>query len=201
MSAGVFSEIYRRNLWRGDVRESLSGPGSCDAATQHVAPAIAELVEARGFTSVLDMACGDGYWMPDLPGYVGIDVAPEAINRARQLHPDRVYVLQDALTLDSLTGFDLVILRDVVQHLTLEDGLALVASARISGGYLLASTYEGGENIGCPPARALTGWAYDVDMTAAPFSLGEPEALISDGYAYAGDAIRDERKYLGLWAS
>ena len=194
----VWATIYRRNVWRGP--ESRSGPGSGSAATRHVAPAIVGLVERRGFASVLDAACGDGFWMPDLPGYLGIDRSSIAIERSRALHPDRAYLVADVRDMDG-PPFDLVILRDVVQHLTLEDGLAVVAAARRAGRFLLASTYRGGQNVGCDPARLLSGWAYDNDLEAAPFYLGPPLEVIPDGYAYEGDAVRDARKALGLWRS
>jgi hypothetical protein len=177
--------------------ESLSGPGSGTAATRHVGPAIVELVARRGIASVIDAACGDGWWMPDLPGYLGIDRAPEAIAWSRQRHPGRRYLLGDLRALD--VSADLVILRDVVQHLTLEDGLALVRAAMGRCRWLLASTYRGGSNVGCPPERLLAGWAYDDDLEAPPFSLGEPVEAIPDGFAYHGDAVRDPRKVLGLW--
>ena len=75
----VWGRIYTENIWHGV--ESLSGPGSGSAATRHVAPAIVSLVERYGITSVLDVGCGDGFWMPDLPGYIGLDVSPVAIER------------------------------------------------------------------------------------------------------------------------
>jgi len=155
------------------------------------------LVERHGFTSVLDAACGDGFWMPDLPGYTGIDRSEWAVERSRALHPDRSYFVADIRDMES--SFDLVILRDVVQHLTLEDGLQVVAAARRVGRFLLASSYRGGQNTGCDPARLMRGWAYDNDLEVAPFHLGPPLEAIPDGYAYEGDSVRDERKVLGLW--
>lgn len=204
-TANVFSEIYQRNIWRGIPGQSRSGPGSGTAATQTVAKAIAELVDRHGFRSVLDFACGDGWWMPDLPGYVGVDVAPEAIEQARKLHPDRVYVVQDVRTLDTLRGFDLVIVRDVIQHVSLDDGLDILHVARCSAEYILASSYDIPQherNTGCSVAQARRGWAYANDLTAAPFIMGEPIERIPDGWAYhERGGIRDPRKYLGLWAA
>jgi SAM-dependent methyltransferase len=194
----VWSTIYERNVWRGT--ESLSGPGSGSAATRHVGPAIVELVERHGVTSVLDLGCGDSFWMPDLPGYFGVDVAPEAIARAKANHPERARRYH-RIDLRSAGAFDLVILRDVVQHLTLEEGVALVGLARAAGRWLLASSYRGGDNVGCDEPQLLRGWAYDADLEVAPFGLGEPLEVIPDGYAYDGDAVRDPRKVLGLWAS
>lgn len=189
----IFDTIYRGNLWNGE--ESLSGPGSGASATMRVAPAITALVEELDVRSVLDVACGDGYWMPDLPGYLGIDVSAEAIRRARKLHPERSYRVTDVRTA-SLQAFDLVIVRDVIQHHSLTGGQAILdAVARTGSRWMLASTYVAGENFDVP-----TGDCYWPDLTALPFFLGVPERLIFDGYGYADpDEIRDPRKHLGLW--
>jgi len=189
----TFSEIYRTNAWDGI--ESLSGPGSGPAATSRIKDQILEIVDALGIRDVIDVACGDGYWMPALPGYVGIDVAPEAIKRARKLHPTRTYVVGDVATM-SLPRHDLVIARDVFQHLSFADGMALLSSIlRSEPRYLLASTYAGGENV-----DVETGGAYCPDLTAPPFSLPRPERMIFDGYHYhETPEIRDPRKHLGLW--
>ena len=137
--------------------------------------------------------------MPDLPGYVGIDVVPQAIERARSRHPDRDYRVSDIRDFAE-DGFDLVILRDVIQHLTLEAGLTVVAKARAAGRYLLASTYSPGNNRGCSTAELMRGGAYSNDLTAPPFRLPKPVELIPDGYSYHdGDVIRDQAKFLGLW--
>lgn len=189
----VFADIYRTNAWNGV--ESLSGPGSGDAATRHVAPAIAELVDYLGVRSVLDAACGDGHWMPDLPGYIGIDVARPAIKRARARHPDRTYLVGDIATMD-LPVCELVIVRDAIQHLSLRDGMAVLSRLMASGAtWLLASTYIGSEN-----EDIETGHFYSPNLWAEPFNLGGCTQTIFDGYGYDDpDEVRDDRKLLGLW--
>lgn len=189
----VFSDIYRENRWHG--RESRSGPGSGLEPTRHVAAAILGLTRELGVRSVLDVGCGDGLWMPDLPGYVGIDVAAEAVHRARQRHPDRDYRM--AAVEDIHEPFDLVICRDAIQHLSLMHGQELLGAIRDTGSrWLLASTFVGGDN-----RDIRTGDAYSPDLTAPPFRLAQPARLIFDGYGYDdGSAIRDPRKHLGLWA-
>lgn len=191
----VFSDIYRENRWNGV--ESRSGPGSGDAATAQLRAALVDLVDELGVRSVLDAACGDGYWMPDLPGYAGIDIAPEAIHLARQRHPERRYLVGNLANM-RLPRADLVIFRDAMQHLSFRDGMAaLAAILDTDPTWLLASTYIGGENV-----DIANGDAYSPNLEAAPFTLGQPVRLIFDGhhYHYHGtDAVRDPRKHLGLW--
>jgi SAM-dependent methyltransferase len=187
----AFEEVYRRNLWNGV--ESRSGPGSGTASTKHVAEAIVALVEELGVKSVLDVGCGDSFWMPELPGYIGVDVASEAVSRARALHPARRYERARA----RLPRADLVICRDVIQHLSLVDAGRLVDRIARSGAtWLLASTYDGGEVEDIESGEA----AWSPDLTQPPFELGEPERRIFDGYDWAiADQARDPRKHLGLW--
>jgi SAM-dependent methyltransferase len=193
----AWERIYRNNLWNGE--ESLSGPGSGSAATASLVPALLDLVDKYEINSVLDVACGDGFWMPDLPNYVGIDLSDTAIDRARALHPERVYIVGDYLSHDLRA--DLIIMRDVLQHLSLNTAASLVARASKRCHFLLASTYRGGRNTGISEARLLQGKAYDNDLERYPFRLGQPIEVIPDGYAYhEGGGMRDERKFLGLWA-
>ncbi|HEY6568540.1 MAG TPA: class I SAM-dependent methyltransferase [Actinomycetota bacterium] len=184
----VFDRIYRTNGWNGT--ESRSGPGSGSVATRHVASAIAVLAEELRVESVLDLGCGDGYWMPKLPGYLGVDVSAEAIRHARRNHPDRRYQ-----TTPPLGHFDLVISRDAMQHLALVEADRLLDFALTAGDWLLASTYINGANVDIE-----TGHFYSPDLTAAPFNLPQPSQLIFDGYSYHDpDLIRDPGKHLGLW--
>jgi SAM-dependent methyltransferase len=187
-----FTRIYRGNLWSGV--ESLSGPGSGSAATDPVKGRIVELVERLGVRSVLDVGCGDGFWMPDLPGYLGLDVVPQAIRMARKRHPKRLYALGTIHAMRPKA--ELVIIRDVIQHLPFAEALALLDAVSGTGAmWLLASTYRGGAN-----RDIEAGDCYSPDLTAEPFSLPEPTELIPDGYAYHdGGGVRDATKYLGLW--
>jgi SAM-dependent methyltransferase len=194
MNAEVFERIYRENLWNGT--ESLSGPGSGDAATRTVADAIVALVTDLRIRSVLDVGCGDGYWMPDLPGYVGLDVSHRAIHVARRRHPDRYYAVDRG---GGWPMVDLVIMRDVMQHVSLKDGYRMLRHACNVGRYVLASTYVGGRNVDITPGID----AYSPDLMAAPFDMPQPDRLIFDGHYYHEhdtEQVRDRRKFLGLWS-
>jgi SAM-dependent methyltransferase len=191
-----WERIYQSNIWQG--AESLSGPGSGAAATQPIVQPIVDLIERYRISSVLDVACGDGYWMPTLPRYVGIDTSALAISSARQRHPERTYIVGDYVDHDLYA--DMIIMRDVLQHCSISKAVELVEHARLRCTYLLASTFLGGSNTGITDTALLTGRAYTNDLQAPPFSLGEPLELIPDGYAYhEGGGVRDPRKFLGLW--
>lgn len=194
-----FDEIYRRNEWNG--RESLSGPGSGTKATRAVRAIVRDLVDELDCESVVNLGCGDDYWTPDLPGYVGVDVASAAIARARSRHPERSYLVGDVRAL--CPPGDLVVLRDVIQHLPLADGRAILETIRGSGSkWLLASTYLDSSTRHPAPVNVDVpiGGYYCPDLVAPPFSLLGPRRLYPDGFGYdVDDVVRDPSKYLGLW--
>lgn len=199
----VFEDIYQRNGWNG--QESLSGPGSGSAATARVIPWIKRIVQEEVVLSILDIGCGDGFWMPDVTvQYTGIDISPTAVDHARARHGSKSsqywrYIVGDASTID-LPRADMVIVRDVIQHLNWEDGKRLVDNVVRSGSFLLlASTFMGWENV---PVIASGSEAYSPDLQHEPFNLPQPELLVFDGYYYHfhdTDQVRDPSKYLGLW--
>ena len=190
--AGVFDAIYRRNAWNGV--ETRSGPGSSPHTTARVRQALLELTAELGVASVVDGACGEGLWQPELPGYVGLDVSAEAIAAARRHHPEREYRVADLR--EGCPRADLVIVRDAIQHLSLADGRAVLAAIRASGSsWLLASTYVSGRN-----ERIRTGGFYSPDLEQEPFGLPPALRLYHDGYDYGtGTTLRDPSKMLGLW--
>jgi SAM-dependent methyltransferase len=180
-----FEEVYRNNAWRG-VETRSTGPRGAEAVPL-VVPALEALAERLGVESVLDVGCGEGYWMPDLPGYVGIDVSQEALKVARERHPDNDYRLFRG---EDLPACGLVICRSTIQHMSVGDGVALLDMIRASGAkWLLATTYPEGGNEDIP-FSIRDGVGYKPDMTEAPFGLGAPQESLRD---IPEDAV------LGLW--
>jgi hypothetical protein len=195
VSRRTFDAIYQQNTWAGT--ETRSGPGSGTAATRLVSAALVELVAYLGVESVVDAACGEGLWQPELPGYLGLDVSGEAVAWARELHPGRTYRQHDVRV--SCPRADLVLCRDAMQHLSLPDGLAMLEAIVASGSrWLLASTYVAGTN-----REIATGDAYAPNLEAQPFNLPPAQLLLHDGYGYdeaTWRQLRDPAKCLGLWA-
>lgn len=192
----VWDDIYRYNVWKG--QESLSGPGSGTASTQRIRAELLDIVRRLNVKSVIDIGCGDGFWMPDLPGYIGMDIAREPIMIARQRHPERNYMIANFL--DTSLKADLIIIRDVIQHLPLADAVPLVHAAYERCEWLIASTYKDGRNVDITPDLQARGWAYDNDLIGPPFNLGDPVASIPDGAGWTNaEEIRDARKFLGVW--
>jgi hypothetical protein len=189
--AAAFSRIYRSNAWNGV--ETRSGPGSGTVATATLQDWLPKVCAELGISSVLDAGCGEGTWQPDLPGYIGIDIAREALAVARRVHPERTYGVAD-ICRDTLPTTDAVLCRDALQHLPLADGLAAIENFRRAGArYLIASSHQDGVNRDVAPGA----W-YTCNLSAPPFSFAEPVATIFDGQ-WEG-YIHHPEKSLGVWA-
>lgn len=187
-----FRDIYLKNRWQGN--ETRSGPGSSRAATRQLGAWLYDLCQRLEVTSVLDVPCGEGKWIPDLPNYVGIDVVPEAIETARREHPDRPYFVADAVQ-DRLPNVDLIFSRDFMQHVSVLEGTDAISNFRRTGArFLVASSYVDGVN----QDPFTTYHAYDVNLEAAPFNLGAPIECVPDGFDEHGNLL-NKRKQMCVW--
>ncbi len=76
----VFAEFYRDNKW-GDA-ESVSGAGSNLTQTAEVRRVLPGLLAELGCRSMLDVPCGDFYWMRLVPldvDYTGGDIVSDIV--------------------------------------------------------------------------------------------------------------------------
>lgn len=170
----IFASIYRRNGW-GGVR-TRSGPGSELEATATLRRELPRLVGEFGISSLLDAGCGEALWQPELPGYVGIDIVPSVIALARRRHPTWEFRVADLVT-DPLPSVDAVMCREVLMHLSLADGLAVLENLRTTGArWLIATSYPDQTN----PLDTLTGGYYRCNLQADPFSFAPPIRTIDD---------------------
>jgi len=116
-----FQTIYREHVWAGQS-QSRSGPGSDLEATGPFRAFLDRFLRNHELQSVVDVGCGD--WtstrLVDWHGadYLGLDVVPELINVNRMQYgrPGVRFDLID-LSTDPLPTADLVLCKDVLQHL------------------------------------------------------------------------------------
>jgi SAM-dependent methyltransferase len=112
----VFQAIYRERQWgRG------SGPGSAPSNTVEYRAFIERFIKANGIRTVTDLGCGDWQfsYLIDWSGieYLGLDVVPEIIaeNCRRFSVPNIKF--EELKTIDALPVGDLLISKEVLQHL------------------------------------------------------------------------------------
>ena len=190
----LFSNIYRNKEW-GDSG-SVSGSGSNLESTVKIRSALPELIEKLGIKSVLDIPCGDFFWMKavDLTGihYIGGDIVPDMIeqNQTFYANEDREFRVIDLLE-GNLPMADLVICRDCLCHFPFEDAFQALENICDSGcKYLLTTTFPLHSNM-----MIRLGQWYPINLCAEPFPLPQPILILNEG---CDDPIYCD-KSLGVW--
>jgi SAM-dependent methyltransferase len=193
----AFRHAYRTNLWAGP--ESRSGPGSGLDQTSALRTALPALLRRRQIRSLLDLPCGDWRWMAtvDLTGieYTGGDLLEELVDQCRRISAGRGrrFVRLD-LTASPLPPADLLLCRDCLVHLSVEDIRRALANIRRSEiTWLLTTTF---------PAQTanrdiVTGDWRPLNLQLPPFGFPEPVELLDEGCTEGEGRFRD--KSLGLW--
>jgi len=151
---------YYNAEWPHPARSSPSGEGSnLGDQTKVSLDILRNLIKSEKITSMVDMLCGDANWIFDswetdsLPMYLGLDIVQHVVeaNSVRFAHhknkffrhwngvacPIPRYIKEGEA---EETPFDLIHVRDVVQHLRQADGVALFCNVFRSGARFLVTT-------------------------------------------------------------
>lgn len=191
----VFARRYKRMKGLGG-EETRSGPGSDLAQTEVVRKILPELIKELDCKSLLDIPCGDFFWMKLVPlsiDYIGADIEGSLIEENRKLHaaPNRTFLRLDIVK-DPLPKTDLVLCRDCLFYLSNEDVFRSLKNMKASGAtYLLMTTFpEKTKNENIP-----TGSWRAINFELPPFGLPRPTRVFNEKCPVEGF----EDKSLGLW--
>lgn len=180
-------------------RQSPSGGGSViGPETAASLLFLSSIINDYQITSILDIPCGDTNWqfqsfeMDSLEVYVGADIAPEiiALNKRKFFfHSNKVFALWDfteceiphykfldnrKIIAESYRSFDLIHVRDVLQHLPLKKGMRAINNIFKSGAkFLLATTFPKGVN-----QEIKEGDFFRNNLAKPPFNLPKPLSCI-----------------------
>lgn len=182
-----FKEIYENQIWNFKNPDiPLSGHGSSIGATKEIQGYLRELISSLKLGSLLDLGCGDLTWIPKAISssfdYVGVDVYDRIIQSHHVNHPYWQFKIIDAIK-ESLPSADLILIKDVIIHLTNNQIKKLLSNVADSDfKYLLISmTIEKRiKDIIDPP------WFYsEVNLRDAPFHFSHfSEQIILDTKQY-----------------
>ncbi len=118
----AFTRIYEKHKWGGGSR---SGPGSDVANNEVYLPLLQNLLgdADKAITSVLDVGCGDWTLAREIDwksiSYTGMDIVPSLIERNTQKYAaENIEFVHGNLVEDALPAADLLIVKDVLQHLS-----------------------------------------------------------------------------------
>ena len=177
-----FAKIYEENVWGGAANaESRSGTGSSIDGTQSLRSRLPAALDALGARSLVDIGCGDFNWMKLTPltqKYIGLDIVPSVIQANKSAFESETVVFHESdSTVDPLPAADAALCREVLFHLSFEDGEKLIANVcRSSAAYFLCTTdptFKYNANI-------PTGAWRDLNLEIAPYNFPEPLERIAD---------------------
>lgn len=191
----IFTHIYDHNKWgHGDTR---SGKGSGLDQTLELREEFPGLLKQLHITSLLDIPCGDFFWMKDLElpvqQYIGADiVASMTEENARRYGNDSRSFQQLDLIHDSLPKTDAILCRECLVHLCFDDILKAISNIKSSGATYLLTTHfpERKSNT-----DISTGKHRPLNMQLAPFGWPAPLMEIVEASASA----RKGKKCLSVW--
>jgi len=187
----IFTLIYTQNLWQSD--ETASGKESTLEHTEvllHILPQVFELLQIQ---SILDLPCGDFYWMQYMPlesiAYHGADIVTEMVEKNKATFGSehcRFSALD--LTHDDLPAADLLLVRDCFPFLSNSQIYRCLKNiARHDFKYVLMTTHLDHRN-----EDKQTGMWRWINLELPPFNLPPPMKLLPEV---------PEGKSLGIWQS
>lgn len=193
----VFRHVITEKKW--GINESVSGGGSDLQQTRIVRERLPMVWSDFGIGTMLDIPCGDFYWMKHVPTddirYIGADILSELIQRNDELYrrPNVTFRMMNLLE-DRLPEVDLIFCRDCLMHFSYHDVIIALRNICDSGSkYLLTTTFSDRQRN----HDIATGQFRPLNLEARPLSLPAPILLINEGCTEWDGAYRD--KSLGLW--
>ena len=118
-----FTRIYERSIWKTPNHNGASGTGSNGLTPdiKYYLRVLKNVIHTNNLKTICDAGCGDwriydGFDWSDCQ-YLGLDCVASVIdNNASQYGRDNIAFQQRDITEQHVSGYDLVILKDVIQH-------------------------------------------------------------------------------------
>lgn len=179
----TFTFNYLVNIWGNS--DSRSGEGSTLQYTEHVRSELPKLIKQLGVRSVLDIPCGDLFWMKEILErnnlnleYAGVDIVGSLIKKNNKKYSsDKISFYRENAIDYNYGEYDLVLVRDFFFHISFKDMNEFLKNFLHSGSrYLLTSSYVNNEeNI-----DILNGDFREINILKPPFYFSLPEIKIRD---------------------
>jgi SAM-dependent methyltransferase len=121
----TFNQIYSDGTWGRDVTgKGTSGSGSTLEITREYRAYVEDFIRTHAITSVVDAGCGDWGFSSAMDwgdaSYLGVDIASDVIEAVRRKHERGRIRFQVGDITEELPAADLLISKDVLQHLSNE---------------------------------------------------------------------------------
>lgn len=188
MTQAAFEAIYEKDDWGAG-----SGPGSHPYFTIEYRAFIQRFISMNGIGSIVDVGCGDWQFSRFMDfgaaSYLGLDVVRPVVERNQQIYgSSRIRFDLMPSDLSTAPGGDLLLVKDVFQHLPDQDIFEMLKSVVPRFRFaLITNSYEKidtAQNIDL----ANHGAFRCLDLTAAPYHV--KGAYVFEYWAQPWERIR-----------
>ena len=165
----VFSKIYKEGLWQGG-----SGDGSKIENVREYVDVLQKYIDKPEIKTVIDLGCGDWQFSKflDLSSvlYLGVDVVDSVIDSNIDLYSasNIDFISRDIITYE-LPQVDLIICKDVLQHLSNRDVISVLIKIIKSSKFALITNDFNPESTSNIDIE--NGDYRYLDLTLSPFFL------------------------------
>ena len=151
-----------------------SGPGSAPAYTERFRAFLADFMRKHDVKTVVDYGCGDWQWakLVDWPTYQGFDIVPSLVERLQREHgSDRIsFQAVEDVSVFEPPECDLLICKDVLQHLPNAEAVDMIARFSKRAKYVLWVN-DRHPNPAMNNADTPVGGYRHMDLSKPPFSI------------------------------
>ena len=169
----TFNGIYASGKWdRDSSGKGTSGPGSTVEITREYRAYVEGFIKNHGVKSVVDAGCGDWSFsrVMDWSGasYLGIDISSDVIKDVRQKYEKGSIRFEVGDVTEDLPSADLLLCKDVLQHLPNELIRKFIKNNLRKGKYkwVILTNDRGPENRDIKAGEHRT-----IDLGAPPFDV------------------------------
>lgn len=189
----VFDDIYQKGYWKGDEKQSISGPGSSKEVTQPIQLNLKQFITSHTIQSIGDIGCGDFNWMQSLISddiqYTGYDIVKELISNNNKLfRADNIEFKQVNIIETPISSADLLICRDCLVHLdvkSIQHALKHIVESKPA--WIALTNFNSCEkNI-----NITTGNWRPLNFSLTPFNLPAPNVVLND---------YNDEKSIAIWS-
>jgi len=169
----TFNRIYSEGVWGRDVAGAgTSGSGSTLEITREYRAYLQEFIKKHRVTSIVDAGCGDWSFSRTIDwadaSYLGVDIASDVIEADRKNHEKGKIAFRVGDITEELPAADLLISKDVLQHLPNALVQKFIRNNLRRGKYkwVLLTNDRGRGN-----ADTVPGGYRAIDLAAPPFEV------------------------------
>ncbi len=173
--ASTFNRIYSEGTWGRDVAgRGTSGSGSTLEITREYRAYVEDFIKTHAIKSVVDAGSGDWGFSHAIDwgdaSYLGVDIASDVVENVRAKHENGKIRFQVGDITEDLPAADLLISKDVLQHLSNELVHKFIENNLRKGKYkwvILTNDRTGPrQNLDTQP-----GGHRPIDLGAPPFNV------------------------------